>query len=88
VPINILARQRMDKRLRKQGVRIQTDIHVHGHGSRESLRELIDMLKPEHIIPAHGSLEQETPLIDLAKEFNYKFGETSHLSSNGKLLKF
>jgi ribonuclease J len=84
---NILARERMDKRLRKIGVKLQTDIHVHGHGSREDLREIIRMLKPENIIPAHGTMQQETPLIELSKEFGYKFGETSHLSSNGKVLK-
>ncbi len=88
VPLNILARERMDKRLRKMGVKIQTDVHVHGHGSREDLRELLRILKPEHIIPAHGSLQQEAPMIDLAAEFGYKFGESSHLSSNGKVLKF
>lgn len=85
---NILAREKMDKRLRRIGVKIQTDIHVHGHGSREDLREIIRLTKPEHIIPAHGTLQQETPLIELSKEFGYKFGETAHLSSNGKLLKF
>ncbi len=88
VPINVLARDKMDKKLRKMGVKVQTDIHVHGHGSREGLRELIEILHPEHIIPAHGSLEQEAPMIDLAGEFGYKFGETSHLTSNGKVLKF
>jgi len=86
-PINIAARERMDKRLRKQGVRIQTDVHVSGHAGAEDLRDLIEMLKPEHIIPAHGSIEQETPLIKVANEFGYRKGSTSHLSSNGKLLK-
>ena len=52
------------------------------------LRDLIEFLKPKHVIPAHGSLQQETPFIDLASEFGYKLGETSHLSSNGKVLKF
>jgi ribonuclease J len=84
---NILAREKMDKRLRKIGVKLQTDIHVHGHGSREDLREIIRMVKPENIIPAHGTMQQETPLIELSKEFGYKFGETAHLSSNGKVLK-
>lgn len=87
-PVNILARERMDKKLRNLGVKLQTDVHVHGHGSREDLREILDVLKPKHIIPAHGTLQQETPMIDLANEFGYKFGETSHLTSNGKLLKF
>jgi len=87
-PVNINARDRMDKRLRKKGVRIQTDVHVSGHGAREDMRDLVILLKPKHIIPAHGTLQQETPLIELAGEMGYKFGETSHLSSNGKVLKF
>jgi len=88
VPENILAREKMDKKLRSIGVRIQTDVHVHGHGSREDLRTILEMLKPKHIIPAHGTLQQETPMIELSSEYGYKFGETSHLSSNGKVLKF
>jgi len=88
VQVNIHARDRMDKKLMKKGVRIQTDVHVSGHAGREDLRDLIEMLKPKHVIPAHGTLQQETPLIELAKELGYKFGETSHLSPNGKVLKF
>lgn len=87
VSVSILNREKMDKKLRKSGVKIQTDVHVHGHGSREDLRDLIELVKPKHIIPAHGTLEQETPMIELASEFGYKFGETSHLASNGKVLK-
>lgn len=87
-PVNINARDRMDKRLRKKGVRIQTDVHVSGHGGREDMRDLIKILKPQHLIPAHGKLQQETPLIELAGELGYKFGETSHLSPNGKILEF
>jgi len=86
--VNLEARKRLDARLRKVGVKIQTDVHVHGHGSREDLRDLLEMIKPKHIIPAHGSLEQETPMIELAKEYGYRFGETSHLASDGKLFNF
>ncbi len=88
VPVNIAARDKMDKKLRRMSVKIQTDVHVSGHPSRDDLRELLEILKPTHIIPAHGSLQETSPMIDLAKEFGYKFGETSHLSSNGKVLKF
>jgi len=87
-PVSIVNRDRMDKRLRLKSVRVQTDIHVSGHASKEDLREFLGLLKPEHIIPAHGSLQQEAPMIELATEMGYKFGETSHLSSNGKVLKF
>ena len=86
--VNIHARDKMDKKMMRKGVRIQTDVHVSGHAGRENLRDLIEMLKPKHIIPAHGSLQQETHLIELAKELGYKFGETAHLSSDGKVLKF
>jgi ribonuclease J len=86
VSVNINAREKLDGRLRRQGVRLQTDIHVSGHGGREDLRDLLDMLKPQHLIPAHGSLKQEAPLIDLAKEMGYKFQENSHLSSDGKVI--
>ena len=84
--VNINAREKMDGRLRRMGVRVQTDVHVSGHGGREDLRDLLEMLKPEHLIPAHGSLKQEAPLIDLAKEMGYKFQENSHLSSDGKVM--
>ncbi len=88
VSVNIHARDKMDKKLQRKGVRIQTDVHVSGHAGREDLRDMLEMLTPKHVIPAHGTLQQEAPLIELAKELGYKFGETSHLSSNGKVLKF
>jgi ribonuclease J len=84
---NINAREKLDSKLRRMGVRLQTDFHVSGHGGREDLRDLLDMLKPKHLIPAHGSLKQEASLIDLGKEMGYRFQENSHLSSNGKVIK-
>lgn len=83
---NISAREKLDKALKKKGVRLQTDIHVSGHGGREDLRDLVNMIKPLNIIPAHGSLEQEIPMVELAKEMGYKFQETVHLSNNGKVI--
>tara|TARA_Y100000310_G_scaffold129185_1_gene128345 strand:+ start:8185 stop:9534 length:1350 start_codon:yes stop_codon:yes gene_type:complete len=88
VDVNLRAREKMDRKLGKMGVRVQTDIHVSGHGGREDLRDLVEMLKPKHIIPAHGSLEQEKPMIDLATtELGYKAGKTAHLSRNGNVVK-
>ena len=88
VDVNIRARAEMDKKLRKKGVRIQSDIHVSGHGSREDLRDLIEILHPQHIIPAHGEHPKTKPMVELASELGYKSGQTVHLSSNGKVLKF
>ena len=84
--VNIKARGILDQKLRKMGAKLQVDVHVHGHGSREDMREMISMLNPEHLIPAHGSQEQEKPLIDLGEEFEYKLGKTSHLMKNGDVL--
>tara|TARA_Y100000310_G_scaffold254202_1_gene261275 strand:- start:178 stop:1524 length:1347 start_codon:yes stop_codon:yes gene_type:complete len=84
---NISSRERMDKKLRKIGVKLQTDVHVHGHGSREDLRDFLEMVKPKHLIPSHGSIEQISPMIDLAKEFGYKIGKNSHLVYDGSVLK-
>ena len=39
--VNILAREKMDKKLRAIGVKLQTDVHVHGHCAREDLRTLL-----------------------------------------------
>ncbi len=87
VEVNIEARKRLDAKLRKMGVKLQIDVHVHGHGSREDMREMIKLLKPKHIIPAHGSQDQEEPLINLAEEFSYTDRKTSHLMKNGDVLK-
>ena len=85
--VNILARQKLDDELTRIGVNFKINVHVHGHGSKESKRKLLRLVKPKHIIPSHGTIEQEKPLIELAKEFGYVFNKTSHIVSNGDLLK-
>jgi len=84
---NIEARRKMDETLRKRGVKIQDNVHASGHGSSEDIKMLIEMIKPEYIIPTHGSPEQEMPAIKLAKRMGYN-DKTAFLSQDGKLLKF
>ncbi|MCK9568191.1 RNase J family beta-CASP ribonuclease [Candidatus Pacearchaeota archaeon] len=86
-PINVENKEQLDKRLKKSGVRIFDNIHVSGHAGREDLRDLISLIHPEHIIPAHGSSMQLIPMIELAKELGYKAGKNCHLLENGQKIK-
>jgi len=86
-PGNIENRETMDKRLKKLGVRIFDNVHVSGHAGREDLRDLLSLINPEHIIPAHGSPEQLNPMIDLAKELGYRQGKEVHRLRNGQKLR-
>jgi len=70
------------------GVELQKDIHVSGHGSRDSKIKLIKLIKPKHIIPSHGNRQQEEDLICITKELGYKLNETSHLALNGQIFTF
>ncbi len=86
-PVNIANKENMDKRLRKLGVRLFDEVHVSGHGGREDLRDLISIVNPENIIPSHGSTQQLTPMIELAREMGYKAGKECHLMQDGQKLR-
>ncbi|MFN3527980.1 MAG: MBL fold metallo-hydrolase RNA specificity domain-containing protein [Candidatus Altarchaeaceae archaeon] len=63
-------------------MRIFKDVHVSGHASKEELRELIRILKPEYVIPCHGNLEMNIKFAELAKEEGYEFGKNLIIPSN------
>lgn len=86
VPLNVLNRADLEKSLKQKGVRLFTEIHVSGHAAREDLRDLIHMLRPKHIIPAHADWDLAGSLADLAKELGYKLGENVHLMKDGEFL--
>lgn len=85
-PINIQHRAAMDKKLKQNDVRIFDNVHVSGHGGREDLRDLLNILKPQHFIPSHGGYDKTKPGMNLAKEIGYKEGKTAHLCKNGTIL--
>ncbi|MBU0628192.1 MAG: RNase J family beta-CASP ribonuclease [Nanoarchaeota archaeon] len=86
--INIRNRAELEKGLRAHGVRIFRDIHTSGHASKEDLRDLLNLVNPENIIPAHGDDEMKQSLVDLAIEKGYKKGKTVHLIHDGDKLSF
>ncbi len=87
VPINQANRATLEGRLKQKRVRIFTDIHVSGHAGREDLRDLINLVKPDHIIPAHGDISMLTALSELAIEMNYELGKNVHIMGNEQILK-
>lgn len=69
---NMENRKRLEESLKGLGVRIFKDIHVSGHAAREDLRDLINLVKPKKIIPAHGNAEMKNAMAELALEMGYK----------------
>ncbi|MBU1974900.1 MAG: MBL fold metallo-hydrolase, partial [Nanoarchaeota archaeon] len=83
---NINHREKMEAELRARKVRIFRDIHVSGHAAREDHRDMISLVKPEHIIPTHATPENLEALKDLAIEMGHA-PETIHIIKNGQRLK-
>jgi len=84
--INKRHRERLESELKQLGVRIFKDIHVSGHAAREDLRDLINYVNPEHIIPAHGEIRMTTALQELAVEMGYKINKDVHVMQDGQVL--
>ncbi len=67
-PVNELNRQYLKRRLKQEGAELRVDVHSHGHATREDHRDMIRMLDPEFVIPAHGGEEKLSSLASLARE--------------------
>ena len=86
VPLNIANRSVLESKLQSKGVRIFPDVHVSGHAAKEDHRKLLNMLKPEHILPCHGSLDQRSAWAALASEEGYELNKNVHLINNGQMI--
>ncbi len=74
--INQEQRKRLVDDLKGLGARVFTDIHVSGHAGREDLRDFINMVKAEHLIPAHSEKRGIDAFVQLAEEMGYEAGKT------------
>ncbi|OPX64032.1 MULTISPECIES: RNase J family beta-CASP ribonuclease [unclassified Methanoregula] len=86
-PLNFGQRHLVEARLKLVGARIFDDLHVSGHAYREDHYEMIQMLSPQHIIPAHGSMTMNAEYTQFAGEMGYTANSTVHLMRNGQRLK-
>jgi ribonuclease J len=86
-PVNKKQFVAMESKLKKSKPRIFRDAHVSGHGGREDLRDVVQIVNPQHIIPSHGGFDKTSPMADLTKELGYKLRKTCHLMKDGGVLK-
>jgi len=82
-PKIISARQDIEEKLEQKGLRLFTDVHASGHASREDLRDLISHIKPQHIIPAHGTMQMMQSFADFAEQEGYERKKTIHFLKVG-----
>ncbi len=83
--INIANREQLDIKLRRKGVRLFNNVHVSGHGGKEDIREFIQLINPEHVIPSHGDLKKTEPAQNIAFDLGYSKNNV-HLMTNGQRL--
>ena len=86
-PMNVGQRYRIEQHLMKTGARIFDDLHVSGHAYREDHYEFLQMLSPQHIIPAHGDLKMGAAYADFAGDLGYTLNKDVHPMKNGQRLK-
>ncbi len=74
----------LEHKLHHQHARLFKDIHVSGHASRHDIFDLIRIVSPDHIIPAHGDMKKLASVASLSSEIGYILGKNVHLLQNGQ----
>ncbi len=68
--------------LQMKQITLFEDIHVSGHAAGKDLKEFLQIVKPKHLIPAHGPDSMKKPLLHIAKDLGYS-DEFLHICHNG-----
>jgi len=87
-PASLKNHHELEETLKSKSVRIFKGVHVSGHGAREDQRQLLQMVKPEHVLPSHTPAERIPCGIELAEEEGYKNAISVHTALEGQHLKF
>ena len=84
--MNIDNREILENKIKRLGVRIFRDVHVSGHAAREDMRDMINLVRPKHVIPAHCELKMAEGVKELALEMGYD-KKNIHISSDGNRIR-
>ncbi len=86
VPGIIADRADLQRKLRGAQVRIFDEVHVSGHASREDIRRLIQLIRPEHLVPNHGVPAMTESYIALARELGYDPDKIHNLREGDRIV--
>ncbi|OPY37188.1 MAG: Metallo-beta-lactamase superfamily protein [Methanoregula sp. PtaU1.Bin051] len=86
-PMNYGQRYMVEAHLRLAGARIFEDLHVSGHAYKEDHYELVHLLNPQHIVPAHGHMKMTAAYADFASDIGYTLHSDLHVVKNGQRIK-
>jgi len=86
-PVNIANRERLEKILLANKVKIFSNIHASGHAYSEDLKDFVNMVKPKHVIPSQGEEVQLLAAAEIYRKMGYELGKNIHLMKNGERLK-
>jgi len=76
---NIENREKLEHELRSKNVRLFKDVHVSGHLAAEDHRYFLELIKPEHILPTHSSIDKAQHMVGIAKKIGYQNGSVNIL---------
>lgn len=84
-PLNKANRKLLEAKLEAQGARIHRDVHVSGHAGQPGTKEFIEKIRPDHLIPFHGTFEKMKSVLRIGQKVGLS-KEQLHMMSNGETL--
>ncbi len=84
-PINKANRKLLEAKLRAQGAKLHRDVHVSGHAGQPGTKEFIEKVRPDHLIPFHGTSDKMKSVLRIGRKVGFS-KEQLHMMRNGETL--
>ncbi len=86
IPGNLVSIQKLVDKFADRGCRVFTDdivdIHAGGHGHRDELRQMIELLKPKYVFPIEGFISFRQRLASLASGIGFRKNQIILVKNN------